>query len=167
MRGSGARPRRGEVRVAVGTSRARRRIRTSTPPKEPAGLSRLRLPFRHPGLRQGCRGEVAPGVVGAGDRKEGEAELLGCLLLKGVGGEDAFDHVGDDTIERSCARAHRDDSAVREPPDGADGSGVARWAAEGWGDEPRSPRCLSESLSSHGESEGGARFHAVDDPSAV
>ena len=28
---------------------ARKRIRTSTPPRGPAGLSRLRLPFRHPG----------------------------------------------------------------------------------------------------------------------
>jgi len=60
----------------------------------PAGLSRLRLPFRHPGERARLRGRGVGGLrASEHGTEQHRAQPVGGLAAEAIGLHDAFDHV--------------------------------------------------------------------------
>jgi len=121
----------------------RKRSRTSTSLTEPAGLSRLRLPFRHPGRARATL--MAFGTSGPGHRSQPHRTARAGPAPRRVPGAGWRSR-----HPPPCRRAHRKTRgrasrrrppAAREPPDRARGSGAARGRPEaGTVNPPRAPR---------------------------
>ena len=128
----------------------------------PAGLSRLRLPFRHPG-RVGA-GYAAAVSFGRGliACSSDAADPARGFALEPVGRDDAVDHVVHHLDERPALQRHRHHRAAREPTDRTRGSGATRWCAERGNREPGRARGRAETARHRGEPSGRGTFHGCD-----
>src|SRR5690349_15964490 len=122
---------------------ARGEIRTLTSHAGPAGLSRLRLPFRHPGAGAEVTALVGRGgevdVDGRDRGTQPSSNRLGPGGVEPVRDDDPFDHVLRDRVRIPPAQLDRDDRTVPRPADGARGARPAGWAAERRHHEPDLP----------------------------
>ena len=117
----------GPVHSSRRAGRARKRIRTSTPPRGPAGLSRLRLPFRHPGRQPG---NATPLRI---RRVIVTASSSVVRIRPAAAPSRRFAITMPSTMSASTsaktpiAQHDRDHRAAREPADRTRGSGATRW----------------------------------------
>ena len=114
--------------------RARRGSRTPTPLraggfKPPASAVPPSGP-RCEGTGGPARGRAGRDDAGAGGLEQRGPEAQRRVAREAVGDEHAFDHVGDDLVERALAEAHRHDRPARVAADRAGGAGDPGRAAE-------------------------------------
>ncbi len=89
------------------------------------------------------------------------AQPGGVDAFEQVGNDDAIDHVGEHGDPSPIAKAHRDDHACGQTPDGSVETDGARWTAETGRDQPLVARDLTQRAGGGGEPERRC-FHAVE-----
>src|SRR5581483_7418255 len=132
-------------------------------PRGPAGLSRLRLPFRHPGRGRGGYRRTAGGhrrgrAAAPGGVEQRRARPEPAIARQPVGDDDPLDHVADHLVERPVAQPHRHDGAARVAADRPPGVGDAGRAPERGDGEAGGARRRPQPPCRLGEAQGrGAR----------
>jgi hypothetical protein len=119
-------------------------------PEGPAGLSRLRLPFRHPGSRRGYVATPLRRVVRDG-MEELSPEASGGIAVEPVHADETFDHVDDNIVEGPAAQGDGDDGPVGVAAQGPASPGDPGWGPEGRDAQAGGPGCGTESARSLGE----------------